>query len=138
MQKKSLLTAIMKSTVVGFFVLTNVSVAVAKVYKCDGPDGPVYSDKECASDATVVELSDSTGISGVSDETKTDLAQKKSDRNEAGNRNTVDTAIDKESTELAVPNDGLSARERDNVKHRVDSKTAVTPKPKPVPTKRNR
>jgi hypothetical protein len=58
-------------------------LAIAQIYKCDGPDGPVYSDQECGPDAASVELAETSGISGVSDETKTELAQKKADRAEA-------------------------------------------------------
>jgi len=54
--------------------------AVAEIYKCDGPDGPIYSDKECGSDAANVELPESAGLSGVSEQDKADLAEKKQER----------------------------------------------------------
>lgn len=58
-------------------------MAIAKIYKCDGPDGPVFSDRECGPGAATVELADTSGLSGVSDETKADLARKKAERAEA-------------------------------------------------------
>jgi len=60
-------------------------VVSAQIFKCDGPDGPVYTDRECGPDATNVELSDTSGVSGVSDETKAELAQKKADREKSRN-----------------------------------------------------
>jgi len=59
------------------------SAAQAEVYKCDGPNGPVYSDYKCGSDATTVELEETSGISGVSDEVKVELARKKEEREKA-------------------------------------------------------
>ena len=55
-------------------------MAIAEIYKCDGPDGPVYTDRKCGPDAASVELAESSGLSGVSDETKADLARKKAER----------------------------------------------------------
>lgn len=66
-------------------VLITVAItplATAEIYKCDGPDGPIYSDKECGPNATDVEIAETSGLSGVSDETKTELAVKKSEREE--------------------------------------------------------
>jgi len=57
--------------------------AWAEVYKCDGPDGPVYTDRKCGPDATSVEFTESSGISGVSDEVKAELARKKAEREKA-------------------------------------------------------
>ncbi len=64
-------------------MLAVASAASAEVYKCDGPDGPVYSDRKCGPDATSVEFADTSGISGVSDEVKAELARKKAERAEA-------------------------------------------------------
>lgn len=61
-------------------------LAAAQIYKCDGPDGPVYSDKECGPDATNVEIEETSGISGVSEETKGELAERKEQREEAKTR----------------------------------------------------
>ena len=61
-------------------LMTLSSAALAEVYKCDGPDGPVYTDRKCGPDATSVEFTESSGISGVSDEVKAELARKKAER----------------------------------------------------------
>lgn len=55
-------------------------VALAEIYKCDGPNGPIYSDKKCGSDAASVELTESSGLSGVSEQDKAYLAEKKLER----------------------------------------------------------
>ena len=57
-------------------------MAIAEIYKCDGPDGPIYSDRECGPNAANVEIAETSGVSGVSDETKAELAQKKLEREE--------------------------------------------------------
>lgn len=70
-------------------VLLSVAItplATAQIYKCDGPDGPIYSDSECGPGATNVELEETSGLSGVSDETKAELAVKKVEREEASTR----------------------------------------------------
>ena len=54
--------------------------AVAETYRCDGPDGPIFSDQKCGPDAASVELADTSGLTGVTDEIKAELAQKKADR----------------------------------------------------------
>lgn len=59
------------------------SAALAEVYKCDGPDGPIFTDRKCGPDATSIEFAETSGISGVSDEVKAELARKKSERNKA-------------------------------------------------------
>jgi len=59
------------------------SAALAEVYRCDGPDGPIYTDRKCGPDATNVEFTQSSGISGVSDEVKDELARKKAERKKA-------------------------------------------------------
>ena len=58
-------------------------MAMAEIFKCDGPDGPIYTDRKCGPDATSVEVAETSGLSGVSDETKADLALKKAERAEA-------------------------------------------------------
>lgn len=58
-------------------------MAIAAIYKCDGPDGPIYMDRKCGPDAASVELAETSGLSGVSDEAKADLARKKAERAEA-------------------------------------------------------
>lgn len=55
-------------------------VTLAEIYRCDGPDGPIYSDRKCGPDAANVELSDTSGLTGVTDEIKAELAERRADR----------------------------------------------------------
>ena len=69
-------------------LLTLLTLAIspltsAEIFKCNGPDGPIFTDRKCGPDATSVEVSDSSGLTGVSDETKTELAAKKAAREKA-------------------------------------------------------
>jgi hypothetical protein len=108
--------------ITALIVLSNASVAMAQIYKCDGPDGPIYSDRECAPSAATVELSESAGLTGISDEELSELAEKKSDRDQARNRNTEGTVIENQSTiDLTTYNDERRVPERDQLKHRIDS-----------------
>ena len=58
-------------------------VATAQIYKCEGPDGPIYTDRDCGPGATSVELAETSGLGGISDETKAELAEKKAAREAA-------------------------------------------------------
>jgi hypothetical protein len=69
-------------TVVILTTLVITPAAVAKIYKCDGPDGPIYSDRECGPNAANVVVQDSSGLSGVNEEDKTALAERKLEREE--------------------------------------------------------
>jgi len=129
--------SIYKKILVTLILLTNVSVAMAQIYKCDGPEGPVYSDKECEPNAATVELSESAGLTGISDEELSELAEKKSDRDQARNRNTEGAVIENQSTiDLTTYNDGRPVRDRDQLKRRIDSGVpaplpATQPRPRP-------
>ena len=71
-------------------------LATAKIYKCHGPDGPVFTDRECGPDATRVELADTSGLGGIYDETKTELAEKKAERDaerEAARQRKLNTTV---------------------------------------------
>ena len=131
--------SIYKKILVTLILLANASVALAQIYKCDGPEGPVYSDKECEPNAATVELSESTGLTGISDEEISELAEKKSDRDQARNRNTEGTVIENQSTiDLTTYNNGRAVRDRDQLKQRIDSGVAVPPpatQPRPRPRK---
>ena len=48
-------------TLITLITLVITPAAVAEIYKCDGPDGPIFSDKKCGSDAANVELPESSG-----------------------------------------------------------------------------
>ena len=63
--------------------MVSAPVAYAEIYKCDGPDGPVFSDQKCGPDAAKVKIADTSGLTGVTDEIKAELAQKKADRERA-------------------------------------------------------
>ena len=69
-----------RPVIVALITLAITPIATAQIFKCDGPDGPIYTDRPCGPDATNVEVSDTSGLSGVSDETKAELAQRKADR----------------------------------------------------------
>lgn len=70
------------TTLILLISLAITPLASAQIYKCDGPDGPIYSDQECGPGATNVEVAETSGVSGVSEETKTELAAKKAERND--------------------------------------------------------
>ena len=129
--------SIYKKILFTLILLANASVAMAQIYKCDGPEGPVYSDRECEPNAATVELSESAGLTGISDEELSELAEKKSDRDQARNRNTEGTVIENQSTiDLTTYNDGRSVRGRDQLKQRIDSGVsaplpAAQPRPRP-------
>jgi len=57
-------------TLITLMALVITPAVVAEIYKCDGPDGPIYSDKKCGSDAVNVELLESSGLSGVTEQDK--------------------------------------------------------------------
>ena len=129
--------SIYKKILVTLILLANASLAMAQIYKCDGPEGPVYSDRECEPNAATVELSESAGLTGISDEELSELAEKKSDREQARNRNTEGAVIENQSTiDLTTYNDGRSVRGRDQLKQRVDSGVpAQLPAAQPRPRK---
>jgi hypothetical protein len=85
-------------------------MALAQVYKCDGPNGPVYTDRECAPGAAEVELQDTSGVSGVSDQTKAELAEKKAGRDleRERNRSTSNAAVTNYQTQ--TPGDEVNGR----------------------------
>jgi len=78
-------------------------LATADIYKCDGPDGPVFTDWECGPDAIHVELSDSSGLGGITDETRAELAEKKASREKSRNRVNKTTVINNQYTTINTP-----------------------------------
>lgn len=68
---------------VTLIALAVTPMATAQIYKCDGPNGPIFTDRVCGPDAASVEIADTSGLSGVSDETKAELAKRKADREQA-------------------------------------------------------
>ena len=67
-------------TLVTLATLAITPAAVAQIYKCDGPDGPIYSDRKCGSEAVNVELQESSGLSGVTEQDISYLDEKKRER----------------------------------------------------------
>ena len=125
--------------ITALIVLSNASVAMAEIYKCDGPDGPIYSDQKCSPSATTVDVSESAGLSGVSDEELSELAEKKSDRDQARNRNTESTVIENQSTtDLTTYNNDHRVPERDQLEHRIDSDVSDKIPQQPRKKKHNR
>jgi len=78
-------------------------MALADIYKCNGPDGPVYTDWECGPNAINVELSDSSGLGGITDETKAELAEKKASREKSRARINKTTVINNQYTTINTP-----------------------------------
>jgi len=112
-------------------------MATAQIYKCDGPDGPVYSDRECGPDATHVEVSTTPGVSGgVYDESKVELAEKKADREQARkskqalNSNINHTDFSNLNSAGTTEPAGRWVRNPQQIKNRIDSRD---PKPTTKP-----
>lgn len=89
-----------RTLLVALVSLAITPAATAEIYKCDGPDGPVYTDRECGPDATNVEISDTSGLGAITEETKAELAKKKADREDARKRNEGDTVINNQYTTI--------------------------------------
>ena len=95
---------------VALITLVITPVAAADIYKCNGPDGPVYTDLECGPDAINVELSDSSGLVGITDETKAELAEKKASREKSRHRVNKTTIINNQYTTINAQPAGYWAR----------------------------
>ena len=122
-------------------------MAAAQIYKCDGPDGPVYSDRECGADATHVELSTTPEVSGgVYDEAKVELAEKKANREQARNSNIDNTDFSNLNSAGTTEPAGRWVRNPQQIKNRIDSRDpkpgtppiAVKPRTQPIGVKRRR
>ena len=90
---------------------------VAEIYKCDGPDGPIYSDKECGSDSANVELLESSGLSGVSEEDKADLAEKKQEREQARSQNQQGSVVNSQNNVNTTEDPGYWVRDGDRLRN---------------------
>ena len=105
-------------------------VAIAEVYKCDGPDGPVYTDRECAPGAEQMEFAKTSGVSGVSDETKADLARKKTEREQNRTSRSSNTpAVNYQTQSTANEVDGRWPR---RVRQPLDQKPVTLPVKRPA------
>ena len=108
-------------------------MAEADIYKCNGPDGPVYTDLECGPDATNVVLSDSSGLVGITDETKAELAEKKASREKARNRVNKTTVINNQYNTINTQPAGYWAR-RPFWREKHPGMRPPEPVPKPLPS----
>ena len=123
-----------RATIAALISLAVTPMTAAQVFKCDGPDGPIYSDRECGPGATNVELSETSGLGGISDKTKADLAEKKSERAQARNRSNYTTVNNKQNGALTTENSGRWVRGRNRLKDRIDSGVPVPDKQRTLRT----
>ena len=108
-------------TLITLITLVVTPAALAQIYKCDGPDGPIYSDKECGSDAANVELPESSGLSGVSEQDKADLSEKKQEREQereqARSQNQKGSEVNNQNNVYATEDPGYWVREGDRLRN---------------------
>jgi len=108
-------------TLITLITLVVTPAAVAQIYKCDGPDGPIYSDKECGSDAANLELPESSGLSGVSEQDKVDLAKKKQEREQereqAQSQNQKGSEVNNQNNVHTTEDPGYWVRDRDRLRN---------------------
>lgn len=95
------------------FALLLLSPAVAEIYKCDGPDGPIFSDVKCGPAASELDLSDSLQTSGlgvpVTAAAQTSLAEAKSRRQRGHYINRIN---DRRNADIAVIDAQIAALNR--------------------------
>jgi len=130
-------------TLIILVTLVITPAVAAEIYKCDGPDGPIYSDKKCGSDAANVELLESSGLSGVSEQDKINLAEKKQEREleqeQARNRNQQDNVVNNQNNVSTTEDPGYWVRDGDRLRNLdkaniLPGKTRpTTPPPEPRP-----
>jgi len=111
--------------------------AVAQIYKCDGPNGVIYSDRECGPDAANVKVRESSGLSGVSEEDKNTLAAKKLEREQAQGQNQQTRPNNNQSSSYTTESPGRWTYGRNRLRDRDNSSIAV-PVKKPVARGRRR
>jgi hypothetical protein len=124
-------------TLVTLTTLVITPAAVAKIYKCDGPDGPIYTDRECGPDAEDVELLESSGLSGVSEKDKSALAEKKLEREQAQSRNQRGTVVNNQYSTYTTESAGRSVRGRNRPVDR-DKPITLPARPRPVTPRKKR
>jgi hypothetical protein len=130
-------------TLVTLATLAITPATVAQVYKCDGPDGPVYSDRKCGSEAVNVELQESSGLSGVSEQDMSDLAEKKREREknreQAESQNQQGSELNNQTNVYTMEDpgywdrDGIRLRDRGNADILPDKTRPATPPTEPRP-----
>lgn len=129
---------IYKVTMVALISMSFAPMAAAEIFKCDGPQGPIYSDEKCGSDSAIVNIEESAGLTGVSDKTKSDLAEKKLEREQerTNDRASVVNSYGNNSSNTEV--NGRWVRGQGQLKDRIDSGVATPLPQKPVPANKPR
>jgi len=123
-------------TLITLLTMVITPAAVAQIYKCDGPDGPVYSDRKCGPDAANVEVRESSGLSGVTEQDKINLAEKKLEREQARSQNQQGSALNNQSNAYTTESPGRWVRGRNLPRDR-DKPSTLPAKPRPaIPRKR--
>jgi hypothetical protein len=129
-----------KTSLITVIMLSIAPAAVAQIYKCDGPDGPVYSDQKCGPEAAIVELLESSGLSGVTEQDKSNLAEKKLERDQAReqarSRNQQGSVVNSQSNAYTTESPGRWVRGRNRPRDR-DNANTLPVKPRPaIPRKK--
>jgi hypothetical protein len=118
---------------VALITMSFAPMAAAEIFRCDGPEGPIFSDEKCGSDSAIVNIEESAGLTGVTDQTKSDLAEKKlereQDRNQSGDRAVNSYGSNSSTTEA----NGRWVRGQGQLKNRIDSGVATPLPNKPAP-----
>jgi len=108
-------------TLVTLATLVITPAITAQIYKCDGPDGPVYSDRKCGSDAANVELQESSGLSGVTEQDKADLAERKlereQEREQARGQDQQGSAVNNQNNVYTEDDPGYWVRDGDRLRN---------------------
>ena len=130
-------------TLVTLATLTITPATVAEVYKCEGPDGPIYSDRKCGPEAANVELQQSSGLSGVTEQDISDLAERKREREkkheQARSKNQQSSVPNQQVEVYTVEDPGYwdtdanRLRKRDNPNILPDRPQPATPPTEPQP-----
>ena len=131
------------STLVILATLAITPATLAQIYKCDGPNGPIYSDRECGTEAVTVELQESSGLSGVTEQDISDLAERKLEREkkreQARSQKQQASASNNQYNVYTVEDPGYWDRDRnrlgdrDNVNRVPDKTRPATPPTEPQP-----
>lgn len=118
-------------TLVTLVALAITPLAAAEIYKCDGPDGPIFSDQKCGADAARVQIEDTSGLSGVTEKTKADLAEKKLAREQARGSNNYDVVNNAQNNLNSTESPGRWVRGQGQVREALKDRP-VTGRPVPV------
>ena len=111
--------------------------AVAQIYKCDGPDGPVYSDKKCGPDAANVNVLESSGLSGVTEQRMSALNAPRSCPEQARSRNQQGSVVNNQSNTYTTESPGRWVQGRNLPRYR-DKPGTLPVKPRPATPRKRR